>query len=255
MRICMILSSALLLFLHSMDVFAQNTPYKQSQAHIQKHLVPFLLGYRIPGADAPVLSSSVLLDAPLISQLPELPRGCEVTSLAMLLQYKGLAVGKMQLAGRIRKDPAPFQQTKGSISFGNPHYGFVGSMTSWAEPGFGVFHGPVYELANQYLPGQIINLTGHPFTVILQHLSQRKPVWVISTSTFDYVPDRDWETWQTKRGPVCITMKEHSVLLTGYDKQYVYFNDPLASVKNRRVPMQAFVKGWDQYGRQALTYK
>ncbi|MFC5774951.1 C39 family peptidase [Ectobacillus antri] len=198
---------------------------------------------------------SVLLQAPLISQMPELPRGCEVTSLAMLLQYKGISVTKMQLAKEIRKDPTPYQRRNNVVYFGHPNYGFVGSMYSFKQPGFGVFHKPVYNLANRYLSGQALDLTGSSFEVIKEHLSQQKPVWVINTSTFASVPQRFWQTWQTPQGTVSITYKEHSVLVTGYDETYIYFNDPLANIKNRKALASSFIAGWEQYGRQAITYK
>jgi uncharacterized protein YvpB len=198
---------------------------------------------------------SVLLYAPLISQMPELPRGCEVTSLAMLLQYKGISVNKMTLANEVKKDPTPYRRSGSTVYFGNPHFGFVGSMTSFRLPGFGVFHEPVYELANRYLNGNALDITGSSFDTVLQHVGQQKPVWVINTSTFDFVPSHYWQTWQTPHGPVNITYKEHSVLITGYDNQYIYFNDPLANIKNRKVNIAAFIRGWEQYGRQAITYK
>ncbi|WP_245592287.1 C39 family peptidase [Ectobacillus panaciterrae] len=195
--------------------------------------------------DAPSMfrPPSVLLHAPLISQMPELPRGCEVTSLAMLLQYKRVSVSKITLANEVKKDPAAYRRLGSTIYFGNPHYGFVGSMTSFKEPGFGVFHGPIYELANRYLNGNALDITGSTFDTVMEHVGQQKPVWVINTSTFDFVPSRYWQTWQTPHGPISITDKEHSVLVTGYDNQYVYFNDPLANIKNRKIPIAAFVRG------------
>ncbi len=47
------------------------------------------------------------LDVPLILQKPELMRGCEVTSLAMVLQFSGVKVDKMELASKIHY--VPFQ--------------------------------------------------------------------------------------------------------------------------------------------------
>lgn len=64
--------------------------------------------------------AAMIEDVPFIKQLPELPRGCEVTSLAMLLQYKGVQVDKMQLASEIHR--VPFEQNG---LRGNPYEGFV----------------------------------------------------------------------------------------------------------------------------------
>ena len=49
------------------------------------------------------LRSEVQLEAPIIGQYPQLPRGYEVTSLATLLQYASVEVNKMELAERRTK--------------------------------------------------------------------------------------------------------------------------------------------------------
>lgn len=72
--------------------------------------------------------AAMIEDVPFIKQLPELPRGCEVTSLAMLLQYKGVQVDKMQLASEIHR--VPFEQNGVR---GNPYEGFVGNIYTKAE--------------------------------------------------------------------------------------------------------------------------
>jgi len=89
------------------------------------------------------ITNSVQLKAPEISQLPELPRGCEVTALSMLLEYHNIDSDKMKLAKKMKRDPTPYQKREGKIRFGNPHNGFVGDMYSLANPGLGVYHEPV----------------------------------------------------------------------------------------------------------------
>lgn len=200
------------------------------------------------------IKESVLIDAPTIWQMPELPRGCEVTSLAMLLQYKGISVDKLTLAKGIKKNPAEYKLANGNIYFGDPNEGFVGNMYTYSEPGLGVYHKPIAELAEKYLPGKIKDLTGADFLELKVHLSDSRPVWIIINTEYKKIDDSFFQTWYTPKGTVSVTTKEHSVLVTGYDQKYVYFNDPLTGEKNKKAPMHDFTEAWVQMGRQAITF-
>jgi len=59
-------------------------------------------------------------------------------------------------------------------------------------PGLGVYHGPIKELAEQYLPGQVVDLTGADFSAVEYALSQGKPVWTITSAGFSPVLDYQW---------------------------------------------------------------
>lgn len=194
------------------------------------------------------------VSAPLINQMPELPRGCEVTSLAMLLNDAGIEVDKMDLAKEIERNPAVYKEENGQIYFGNPKDGFVGDIYSFENPGLGVYHQPIYELANKYLPNQIINLSNNDFEYVLnESINKGTSLWVIINTEYKHLPDHYWETWNTPTGKIKITYKEHSVLVTGYDTNYVYFNDPLTNTK-RKISYQNFKDAWEQMGKQAITY-
>ncbi|MBM7572745.1 C39 family peptidase [Aquibacillus albus] len=197
---------------------------------------------------------SNLIDIPVIAQMPELPRGCEVTSLAMLLLHAGISVDKMTLADQVRKDPTKYQRIDGQVHFGNPNDGFVGNMYTFDKPGLGVYHRPIADLAREYLGDQVVDLTGQGFESVYEQLDNGKPVWVINTSEFRFLNDSYWTTWQTPTGPVKITYKMHAVVVTGYDEDYIYFNDPLTVQKNRKVAKASFIAGWEQFGSQAISY-
>lgn len=208
-----------------------------------------------PKKEATEQTAMVPINAPLINQLPELDRGCEVTSLAMLLQSAGIKVDKLTLAKQIKKDPTPFSYKNGQPYFGNPNVGFVGDMYSNLRPGYGVYHGPLAALAKNYLGNRVIDLTGKGFSAIEKQLDQGIPVVVITSITYHEVPKSEWMTWQTPDGPFKGTKKEHAVLLTGYTKNTLYFNDPLKSKKNATADRKAFLKAWAQFGSQAISYE
>jgi uncharacterized protein YvpB len=195
------------------------------------------------------------LDVPLILQKPELDRGCEVTSLAMLLQHAGVEIDKMELAKKIKKVTTPYENNNGTYFYGNPNDGFVGDIYTFDNMGYGVYHGPVAELAESYLPGRIVDMSDQSFQEVLNKVQSGKPVWIIINSEFKKLPKSEFRTWNTPTGEVQITWKEHSVVITGFNKDYIYFNDPLYEKKNRKMPLQEFKAAWEQMGSQAITYK
>lgn len=194
------------------------------------------------------------LKVPLIHQYPELPRGCEVTSLAMLLKYNNINVSKMTLAKEIKKDDtAYYKDDKGRIYYGNPYDGFVGDMYNIKKNGYGVYHGPIAELAEKYIKDGVIDLTGVEFEDIIHFLKLGHPIWVITNATYKSLDDTYFEIWHTPSGIVKTTNKLHSVIITGVDKNNIYINDPLSTQANISVNKQNFKMAWEQMGHQAIT--
>ncbi len=203
--------------------------------------------------DTPI-PESIKLDVKQIKQLPELPRGCEVTSLAMLLSYYNKDISKMELAEKVKKDSTSYKvDEKGRIIYGNPYNGFVGDMYNAKNKGYGVYHGPIAELINQYLPDKALDLTGMEFRDILYFLSKGYPIWVVTNATYKPLGEKYFDIWHTPTGIVKVTPKLHSVVITGYDKKYIYINDPLENNSNKMVEKEGFIKAWEQMGNQAIT--
>ncbi|MGV3489201.1 MAG: C39 family peptidase [Tuberibacillus sp.] len=202
-----------------------------------------------PAKEEETIPESVLIDAPMISQLPELPNGCEITSLTMLLQQAGIQIDKITLAKNMKT--VPFVQNG---VHGDPNEGYVGNMFH-GPPGYAVYHGPVAALAKNYLGSKVIDLSGLQWSDIEKQLANHHPVWVIINTSFAKLPASQFQTWHTKNGDMQVTMHEHSVLVTGYDAQFVYFNDPLTNTKNKKANKQSFIEGWQQMGSQAISYQ
>jgi len=186
------------------------------------------------------------LNVPLENQFPELPNGCEVTSLSMLLNYYDIKVNKLELAQNI--DHVPSFTNNGKYR-GNPHVGFVGHMTI-ANAGWCVSNEPLQKVAQKYT-NRIRNFSGHDFVQVMKLVSNHHPVLIITTTTFNKV--NDMQTWQTAQGTVHVTPSSHACVITGYDKKTrtVYVNNPFG-VKNEKVKWNRLESSYNQQGKQAL---
>ncbi|MEA1012378.1 MULTISPECIES: C39 family peptidase [Bacillus cereus group] len=194
-------------------------------------------------------SKVILSNVPLIQQLPELDRGCEVTSLAMMLQYAGVSVDKMKLANEIKKVDFMDDGVRG-----NPNEGFVGNIYTFSESGYGVYHGPLFQLAKKYLPNQAVDLTGKSIEEMYKSVKAGQPVVMITNATFAPLDADEFTIWETSSGDVSITYNEHCVVLVGYDQESVYIRDPLDDSLDVKVPRENFEQAWVQMGSQAISY-
>ncbi|ANC06116.1 MULTISPECIES: C39 family peptidase [Bacillus cereus group] len=191
----------------------------------------------------------ILSNVPLIRQLPELDRGCEVTSLAMMLQYAGVSVDKMTLANEIKKVDFIDDGVRG-----NPNEGFVGNIYTFSESGYAVYHGPLFQLAEKYLPNKAVDLTEKNIEEIYKSVKAGQPVVMITNATFVPLDEDEFTTWETNSGDVSITYNEHCVVLIGYDQESVYIRDPLEDSLDVKVPRETFEQAWVQMGSQAISY-
>ncbi|WP_420914931.1 C39 family peptidase [Lactiplantibacillus paraxiangfangensis] len=167
----------------------------------------------------PVAPATIRLAVPLISQLPELPTGCEMTATTMMLQYAGVKIDKMRFAAAIPRSS-------------NPNSGFVGEPTSSMGVGLYVYPQGLLATVRQYLP-TAVNLSGMSLPQLKAQLAKRHPVvvWVTGLDGF----------------------ASHTVTMTGYQTHQLFYNDPWTG-RRETISNQDFETIWQQNGRRALSY-
>lgn len=117
------------------------------------------------------------LDVECIMQLPELPTGCEVTSLAIVLRYLGFDVDKTELSDNFLKKEPVGKGTQYDNFWGNPR----------SESGYGCYAPVIVECANDYLGSEgedrllAFDLSGSEFEDLFADIYAGNPVIVWST--------------------------------------------------------------------------
>ena len=200
------------------------------------------------------INDKALYDVPLINQLPTYPNGCEAASAVMLLKFYGVDITLDEFISYLPKDKV---YTENGTRFGpNPALFYAGDPKS-ETGGWGCF-----DLVISKTIAQILNEKNSPFSPKIKsnkepliNLAYNGPclIWV----TIDYKEATDVFTWFSydKSETYTYPKNEHVVVLTGYDKDYYYINDPLKNEKNIKVKKEQLEKSYDSLGRQSVELK
>ena len=183
-----------------------------------------------------------------ILQNPELPSGCEVTSLTMALNYNGYSVDKLTLADNFLP--------KGEVGKTDYNIAFVGNPRN--NSSFGCYAPVIVSTANKYLNSvgsskKAVNVTGSELENLFKYIDQDIPVviWATNRMKAPYIS----RTWYVDGKELSWKSNEHCLLLTGYDKNknVVYTADPLRG--NITYDLNLFNQRYIQMGMQGVIIK
>lgn len=200
--------------------------------------------------------SSCLLDAPLLMQLPELPVGCEITTLAMALNDAGYSVSKTELSDSYLPKSSNWYYV-GDVRYGpDMRVEFAGDPRY--EGGACCDAPAIVTAAQRYLSAvgaanTVVNLTGSEPQALYDELLAGRPVvtWV-TIGMVDRVISGGWYVAGTSDYVQWGAM-DHCALLTGFSDTTVYFNDPLAGAVS--YPRDVFESVFRQRGQQAVVIR
>ena len=185
--------------------------------------------------------SKKISNVPLIGQ-SKLPTGCETCSATMLLKHYGYNISETTFADKylVKK---PFGYSNGSYTGPDPNCAFVG--TPYSSNSYGAYAPIMVKCMNKYLSDKsykAVEISGKSLEYLSgKYVAQGQPIMI--WATINMLPSFKTTTWRVnytdenakyKLGSYYTwTAGEHCLLLTGYDKDYYYFNDPWTNTRTR----------------------
>ena len=190
------------------------------------------------------LKKKAEIDVDLIKQHPELPNGCEVTSLAMALNYYGYKIGKMELK-------------EGYLPIGTENiYEYNIGDPAERKNSYGCYSPVIKRTADAFYADKGIKRTATDLThcnieELYYQVSQGEPVIVWATLYMDKRP-YNIISWKIDGHVFNWKVPLHCMLLTGYDMKEgtVTLTDPIFGVVTHDKTL--FETRWHQMGEQAV---
>ena len=220
----------------SEEASAQDGAETESEAQSETQSETVAVGLESTQISAEVKKSNSgtqLTDFDIIEQYPELPTGCEITALTMVLNYYGYQVNKVTMAlDYMPKVQAEFYRSEdGRLMGPDLENFFVGDPTE--ETGYICGTGAIVTAANRYLADVGSDLTAAAMKnaqpeKLYDLIDQGTPVVIWCTINMEdraetdgwYREDGTYMEWSTN---------DHGAVLIGYDEDTVTVADPIYS--------------------------
>ena len=187
---------------HTVDAYS-NSFFVNSGAILQRDAAGRIIG--------------AINNAEVICQNPELPTGCEMTAVTMMLRYAGVNINKFQVANETPRSS-------------NGDYGFVGNP--YSVTGWWVFPTGIAPVVQNHL-GTSQVMTGASLAAIQEKLNigHLVVVWMANMNGF----------------------VNHAITLTGYNASGFFYNNPWTGRKEA-MSYGEFYGHWNADAQRALSY-
>ena len=186
---------------------------------------------------------------------------CRKPKPGMLLNFYGYKISETTFADKylVKK---PFGYSNGSYTGPDPNCAFVG--TPYSSNSYGAYAPIMVKCMNKYLSYKsykAVEISGKSLEYLSgKYVAQGQPIMV--WATINMSPSFKTTTWRVnytdenakyKLGSYYTwTAGEHCLLLTGYDKNYYYFNDPWTNARTRYSKSLVNTR-YNELGKQAVV--
>lgn len=199
---------------------------------------------------------------PFISQNNGYPSGCESISTTMLLNYFNYDISpETFIDGYLHTDYLRESDDGTAVVGPDPYTAFIG--TPYDESSLGCYPPVVVDAMNKIFDetnsdNKAVDTTGMSLDELIDtYIVQDEPVLVWSTMylwdafvTDSWIVEGASEESPYKDGDLYEWIaNEHCLVLTGYDKDYYYFNDPLYNNAKIQYEKTAFEQRFEEIGR------
>ncbi len=199
--------------------------------------------------------NSVYIDMKNILQQPELPVGCEITALTILLNYYGFNAEKTDMARNYLPKGNNYRTEDGKVYKDSFFDYFIGDPFT---RGYGCFANAIEKAANRYISDNgggytVLNISGAHPDVLYDYLAQGIPV--VCWATDGMIEPEYYETWYDYSTGEQLDwyINEHCFVLAGFNisGDTVTLNDPMKGIIDYNI--NKFETRYDQMHRQAIV--